>query len=168
MEHWKWVKGFEDKYEVSDLGRIRSYATGKMRYLSSKRLTRDGYIHVSLAKHGKAYEYRLNRLIAETFIGKPPKGKNTVNHINGIKTDNRVCNLEWASMSDQMYHAYAHHLKKPRKSKHKAADEFTLKEKEDIWNNYEPYKEGHSIHYFALKYNVHHTVIEKIIDEKNV
>nr|UWG88670.1 MAG: zinc-binding loop region of homing endonuclease [Bacteriophage sp.] len=168
MEHWKWIKGYEGKYEVSDLGRIRSYATGKIRYLSAKRVTRDGYIHVSLRKDNKAHEFRVNRLVAEAFIGDSPKGKETVNHINGVKTDNRAVNLEWASMSDQMYHAYAHKLKKPRQSKHKTVDEFTLKEKEDIWNNYEPYKQGHSIHYFALKYNVHHTVIEKTLDEKNV
>lgn len=115
MEKWKWVHGFEGKYEISDLGRIRSYATGKIKYLSSKRLTKDGYIHISLRKNMKAYEYRLNRLVAETFIGKPPKDKNTVNHINGIKTDNRACNLEWASMSEQMYHAYSHKLKKAKK-----------------------------------------------------
>lgn len=168
MEHWKWVKGYEGKYEVSDLGRIRSYVTGKARYLSAKRLTRDGYIHVSLRKNHKGREFRLNRLVAETFIGEPPKGKDTVNHINGIKTDNRAVNLEWTSMSDQMYHAYSHKLKKPRRSKRKTVDEFTPEEKEYIRKSYKPYKPGHSIHYFALKYNVHHTVIEEILGRKNV
>lgn len=71
-------------------------------------------------------------------------------------------------MSDQMYHAYSHKLKKPRRSKRKTVDEFTPEEKEYIRKSYKPYKPGHSIHYFALKYNVHHTVIEEILGRKNV
>lgn len=168
MEHWKWIKGFEGKYEVSDLGRVRSYATGKRVYLSVNRLTHDGYAHIALRKNGKAYEFRLNRIVAETFISQPPKDKNTVNHINGIKTDNRVVNLEWASRSEQMYHAYRHHLKLPRKGKSRTFSDFSLEEKQDIWSNYQPYKEGHSKRYFCIKYNTYPSVIDKILAEKKV
>ncbi|AAC41637.1 hypothetical protein [Lactobacillus phage LL-H] len=168
MEHWKWIDGFEGKYEVSDLGRVRSYATGKCAYLSVNRLTRDGYSHIALRKNGKAYEFRLNRLVAAAFIGQPSKEKNTVNHINGIKTDNRAVNLEWASRSEQMYHAYQHHLKLPRKGKRRTFDDFSFEEKQDIWNNYQPYKKGHSKRYFCIKYNTHYSVIDKILAEKKV
>ncbi|GAX04563.1 phage endonuclease [Secundilactobacillus pentosiphilus] len=165
MENWKWIAGYEGKYKVSDAGRVLSFAnTSKSHLLSNHRLNKDGYIHVSLRKNNIATEYLLNRIVAQTFIGNPPVGKDTVNHINGIKTDNRIENLEWASRSEQMYHAYKHHLKIPVKPKDILL--FSEKQKEYIKSRYVPYKHGRSINYFAKKFNVCHAVIEEIISEK--
>lgn len=164
MEKWKWVPGYEGKYEVSNSGRVRSYAVKKSgTIISSNRLNADGYIHVSFRKDGIAKDFLLNRLVAKLFIGPAPKGKDTVNHINGVKTDNHVINLEWASRSDQMYHAYSHNLKKPVKPK--SILSFTKEEKEYITKNFQKYKHGHSVNYFANKFGVHHSVIEEILAE---
>lgn len=165
MEQWRWVPGYEGMYEVSDAGHARSYMLEKRgRFLSRKRLNKDGYIHVSFRKNGKVKEFLLNRLVAELFIGSAPEGKDTVNHINGVKTDNHVINLEWASRSEQMYHAYKHKLKRPVKQKSILA--FSEEEKAYIRNNYQKYKHGHSVHYFAKQFGVHHTVIEEILAGK--
>ncbi|MCG4280847.1 NUMOD4 motif-containing HNH endonuclease [Lacticaseibacillus saniviri] len=165
MEKWKWVPGYEGKYEVSDAGRVKSYAVKKDGYLlSNKRLNADGYIHVRFGGGGKPKEFLLNRLVAELFIGPAPEGKDTVNHINGVKTDNRVENLEWASRSDQMYHAYKLKLKKPVKEK--SINRFTDEQKAYIRDNYQRFKHGHSVHHFATLYGVAHGVIEEILAEK--
>lgn len=63
-----------------------------------------GYTVVSLANNGKAKQHRLHRIVASVFIPNP-EGKPTVNHISGDKSDNRLCNLEWATVQEQSDHA---------------------------------------------------------------
>ena len=115
---WKDVKGYEGLYQVSDEGVVislpRQYGNRLIagRILSTNRLTRDGYRRVSLSKEGKPKEFRVNRLVAETFIPNP-ENKPTVNHKNGNKLDNRVENLEWMTREENMQHAYDNGLKKP-------------------------------------------------------
>ena len=111
MEDFKDVKGFEGKYQVSNMGNVKSLNfnhTKKERLLSTKGL-RSGYPTVSLGRKSNA---RVHRLVAETFL-KRPIGKDQVNHINGIKTDNRLSNLEWVTGSENMQHALKNNLWKP-------------------------------------------------------
>lgn len=92
-ETWKFIPGYEDLYEVSDLGRVRSLNynhTGKIRILKTYKVK--GYICVGLWKNRKYKLLSVHRLVYETFIGTIPEGMQ-VNHINEIKTDNRLENL---------------------------------------------------------------------------
>ena len=92
-EDWLPIKGFEDLYEISSLGNLRSIKTGKLRKLS---LHSSGYLTVILYKEGKIYNKRVNRLVAEAFKDTPSNVDDLeVNHINHIKTDNRESNLEY-------------------------------------------------------------------------
>ena len=76
-----------------------------------------GYLRIGLSNNGVSKTYKLHRLIAEMFIPKV-EGKTQVNHINGIKNDNRVENLEWCTRSENSIHAVktglmqSNHLKK--------------------------------------------------------
>ena len=75
-------------------------------------LNNDGYPSVRITHRGNVKTTSVHRLVAETFIPNP-ENKETVNHIDGDKTNNHVSNLEWATRGEQMQHAYKLGLKKP-------------------------------------------------------
>lgn len=99
---WMDVVGYEDKYEVSSLGDIRNKKTGK---ILSKSLMGAGYIKADLWDGNRRWQTSAHRIVAAAFIDNPEDLKE-VNHINGIKTDNRASNLEWVSRSDNVNHSY--------------------------------------------------------------
>lgn len=101
MEIWKDIKDYEGLYQASNLGKIKRITTNRLLKCSS---TPRGYLYLSLSKNGVWKNYRVNRLIAQTFIPNP-ENKPTVNHINGIKTDNMVENLEWNTIGENVRHA---------------------------------------------------------------
>ena len=108
VEVWRAVKGHPN-YKVSSLGRVKSLARKrrvKNGYycMAGERILRpaincNGYQHLSL--DGK--DHRVHRIVASAFIENPNNYRD-VNHKNGIKTDNRVENLEWVSHSDNEIH----------------------------------------------------------------
>lgn len=105
MEIWKPIKGYEGKYLVSNEGRLLSCTTGQ--FLTPKKDS-CGYLIVRLKnKCGKKYQL-VHRLVAHAFILKPI-GLNEINHINEIKDDNRVENLEWVSHKDNLIKHYEKH-----------------------------------------------------------
>jgi hypothetical protein len=90
-ENWLPVVGYEN-YEVSDLGRVKNIKTGK---ILKPTIRKDGYCLTSL---GRKNQYLVHRLILLTFL--PNDEMEAVNHKNHNKTDNRLCNLEWCSHSE--------------------------------------------------------------------
>lgn len=99
---WKAVTGYECFYEVSTHGRVRSLERFdnnnhlvKERILKQRK-TNTGYLQITLYKNGKLQRYLVHRLVAETFLGKCPKGYQ-VNHIDENKTNNRIDNLEYVT-----------------------------------------------------------------------
>ena len=101
-EEWKAVVGFEGKYEVSNMGRVKSWR-GKS--LIRKPQVFLGYHRVSLRKGKYRKTYMVHRLVAETFLPNP-ENKDTVNHKNGVRCDNNLKNLEWATMRENVIHAH--------------------------------------------------------------
>lgn len=106
-ERWKPIKGYEGFYEISSLCRIRSlsrkvksksigFAVTKERILEPWMNRSVGYYMVTLYKYGKNRKLLVHRLFAEAFIPNP-ENKPCIDHINGIRSDNRVENLRWCT-----------------------------------------------------------------------
>ncbi len=110
MEIFKDIKGYEGIYQVSNLGNIKSYNKYKEGKILIPYRINSGYEMVSL-RGCINKSYLIHRLVAKTFLLNP-KNKREVNHINGIKTDNRLENLEWSTPSENMKHALITGLKK--------------------------------------------------------
>lgn len=105
LEVWKDIKEYEGLYQVSNLGRIKSLKRNTAREKIMKpRENRDGYLSINLCKNGNVTTKKIHRLVAENFIPNP-ENKYSVNHINGLKKDNRIENLEWSTASEQAKHA---------------------------------------------------------------
>ena len=102
-EIWKDVKGFP-YYEISNYGRVKSKKQSLPKILRSG-ISRSGYSSVTLFKQGRRFYFSVHRLVLEDFVGLCPLGYES-NHKNGIKTDNRLENLEWVTHSENQAHAY--------------------------------------------------------------
>jgi len=111
-EIWKDIDGYEGLYQVSNIGRVRSLPRtvpdgGRRKGMIMKPHISNNYIHIGLYDRAskKNKSQIVHRLIAKTFIPNP-LNKPQVNHINGIKHDNRVENLEWVTNAENMQHAF--------------------------------------------------------------
>jgi len=104
-QEWEPVAGFCNKYLISKNGAVVSIQPGKRNKFLSKRIDRGGYQTVRLNKDGITSTHFIHRLIAASYIPNP-ENKSFINHINGIKTDNRIANLEWCTHAENMQHAY--------------------------------------------------------------
>lgn len=100
-EVWKSIKWFE-WYSISNYGNVYSHKSKKIIY---KRTSKEWYKAVTLWIHWKWYVFRVWRLVLMTFI-RDPINIEQANHINGIKNDDRLSNLEWTTPSENMYHSY--------------------------------------------------------------
>ncbi|MGL4572738.1 MAG: HNH endonuclease [Clostridium sp.] len=117
VEEWKYIEGFEDRYKISNTGKVfssycnkemKSFATGKG-YLN--RENNGGYKSIILYSKvlHKGKNFKIHRLVAQHFIDNP-KNLPQVNHIDGNKHNNNVDNLEWCTNSQNQIHAYKNGL----------------------------------------------------------
>ncbi len=165
QEIWKDIIGYEGLYQISNLGRVKVMARNKnvwqASYISKEKvlkqnLSTSGYYQVALQENNISKHFKVHRLVAIAFIPNP-ENKPQVNHINGIKTDNRLENLEWATASENRQHAFDIGLNK-RGEKHYST-KFT---DNDVLDIKERLKKGESCTSISMLYKVHRKTISHI------
>lgn len=132
-EEWKDIYGYENKYQISNIGRVRS-----LEYHNAKGVRRigilkpsidgKGYLRCALSKNNILTTFKVHRLVAGHFIPNP-SNLPQVNHKNGIKTDNRVENLEWCDNSTNQIHAYKNGLNKSHYARFRPVEMFDVQNK---------------------------------------
>lgn len=110
-EIWKDVLNFEGRYQVSNIGRIRSILSNHGKYqekLKTQRIRSKScqYMYVQFSVLDVPHHEAVHRAVAKAFIPNPDR-KPVVNHIDGNKLNNNVCNLEWATYSENILHAFS-------------------------------------------------------------
>ena len=161
-EIWKPIKGFEG-YRISNLGRVLSTKYREPRILKGG-LAGLGYPSVSLWENNKSRAFYVHRLVATAFISNPlclPE----VNHKNGVKTDNRIENLEWVSRQQNQIHSFRTGLSKPynRKADKNPKARLTWADVEKIRELYKSNPKKYNQHELARIYNIGRASIWKIV-----
>ncbi len=164
------IPNYEFIYGATENGDIYSYPK---KYLKPKKdlddnkgkflkpaLTHPGYLAIYLTKNGDKKTLLVHRLIAKTFIPNP-NNLPFVNHKNGIKTDNRVINLEWCTREQNEMHALSVGLKPSGEN----CGASKLKESEVLIIREMAYQ-GHTHKHIASKFNVIRSTISCIISGK--
>jgi len=114
-EQWKPVSNTNERYVVSDLGRLLTtgYRGSQKCQLMKPAKDANGYLRTVLLIDGKLKTIKLHRIVALEFITNP-FSKSQVNHVNFIRDDNRVVNLEWTTPKENCMHSYSNgRIKQP-------------------------------------------------------
>lgn len=112
-EIWKPIKGYEECYLISSLGRIYSFWSNKI--LNPSKCSGGYYASTLVSSKKVAKTERIHRLVAQAFIPRLDESF-CVNHIDGDKANNKVSNLEWVSIADNNRHAIKNSLNSTEKA----------------------------------------------------
>ena len=175
-ELWRDVVGYEQFYEISTEGRLRTkprvctigWHKGITRMVRYFKLTPHpgGYIQIGL-KDINSHTKRtgVHRLVATAFIPNPDN-KPMVNHKNGIKTDNHVKNLEWVTRIENARHSFDTGLQVNPKGQDHSCAKLTEQDVLDIRSKYQPCG-VYSALTLSKEYNISLTQIKDIINRKS-
>lgn len=169
-EIWKDIEGYEGRYQVSNFGRVRSFANHngsiiQIPKILKENLSTEGYSRIRFYKNGVGKDYFIHRLVAKVFISNP-ENKPCVNHINGIKTDNRVENLEFCTYSENTLHAYRNRLEISKKGENVYNAKLTNEQAKQIRKEYIPYSKEYGVNALSRKYKLTYKSMWNIIHNK--
>ena len=154
----RFVKGF-DNYIVSNLGDVYSVArkgNWSGRFIKSS-ANHKGYARVTLSNNGIKKTLSLHRVVLDSFTD-DDCNKEQVNHINGLKLDNRLVNLEWCTSSQNVVHAYTTGLAVSAKGTQKS-----LLSEQDVLDIVYRYKSGEQLKEISKSYPVSSGALSSIV-----
>lgn len=164
-EIWKDIEGYEGLYQVSNMGRIKSFAREEGGTLVSLTNNKDRYVRISLAKNGKRVSYSVHRLVAIAFIENPDM-KPFINHKDFNRSNNVVANLEWCTAGENSRHAVKGNRVYFPKGEERHNVKLTEKEVRYIRQFYKKDVYGHGIQAIARTYGVAPITIRYLITGK--
>lgn len=101
-EEWRPIEGYNGKYLVSNMGRVKSLKHANARILTAFPNNK-GYYRVCLCQFGEGRHFLVSRLVAAAFCpNDDPQTKTTIDHIDGDKKNNRAENLVWCSLKENV------------------------------------------------------------------
>ncbi len=167
MEIWKTMIYQGETYprfQISNFGNLRNCYTGTIYKQNSFAA---GYIIVcvSLGSRNRKKAFKIHRAVAETFIPNP-NNLPVINHKDGNKLNNNVDNLEWCTQKDNVNHAYNEGLCGIYVGEENFHSKLTQKDVDFIRESYIPRDKKYGCRALARRYNVHHSTIENIINNK--
>lgn len=165
MEHYKnksidtisgeyWRKLDDEDFLVSNLGRIKSISRNK---IIGQSFGHKGYLKVNKVK----YSSLVNRIVCHVFQSLSEFYGSQANHLNGIKTDNRNQNLEWATCQENIHHAFKLGLRSAVGSKNNFS-KFTEDEVREIRKNYKGNRKQ-----YAIQLGIKEGTLKSILSKKN-
>lgn len=117
-EIWKDIEGFENKYQISNLGNVKSLdrydSVGRFKKSMprKKSIEKDGYEYITLiADNSKTKSFFVHRLVANAFLEYPDKNDLQINHKDGNKQNNSLPNLEWVTAKENVIHSCINRLR---------------------------------------------------------
>lgn len=167
---WKTIPGFS-LYQISNYGEIKTFnwKNKKVEKIMLPALDGGGYLRTMLKRDsdGKFCTVKLHRLVAITFL-ENPLNKLEVNHINGVRNDNRVINLEWVTHKENIKHSFKIGLSCNKGEKNPSAT-LTDEQAKEILSNYKfgkKNKDGITKKELAKQYNVSFSVIRDLVQRR--
>lgn len=165
IEQWLPIEGFEGRYFISSIGRVRSTSpSARNRFKESilKPRIHNGYYRVALQLNGVRKEESVHRIVASSFISNPDLLPQ-VNHIDGNKLNNNHLNLEWVTAKNNILHANKLNLIKHAKgSSHSQAKLNDI----DVIDIRLRFNNGETQHSISLIYDISITTVHQIVRRK--
>lgn len=134
-EIWKDIEGYEDLYQISNMGRVKSLERNllvknghyrkKNEAIMRQTSGPNGYHAICLRLNKKTKRFLVHRLVGIAFIPNPLR-KETINHKDGVKNNNRLFNLEWATQAENLNHALITGLRRSRERSLKDIEALTV------------------------------------------
>lgn len=115
LDNEKWIDGYEGEYSINIDGVIFShnYWNKGIKHPMKNSMNSKGYYRVGLSKGGVVRDFKVHRLVMETF-SEIDEDRPNINHIDGDKSNNSLDNLEWCTQYENIHHAWENGLSKSR------------------------------------------------------